>query len=89
MSNPPPRGDTFAFPGWRVEDGDLRAAHFFATHAMQAVPLAGWLSAAALPPPAARGVLWLAAGAYTAWVAWLAYCAFVGADLPTILRMPF
>ncbi|MEL7117675.1 MAG: hypothetical protein AAGP08_19165, partial [Pseudomonadota bacterium] len=29
--------------GWSTEVGDLRVAHFFATHAMHAVPLAAWL----------------------------------------------
>jgi hypothetical protein len=32
-----------AIMGWSRDGGDLRVAHFFATHAMQAVPLAGLL----------------------------------------------
>jgi len=28
--------------GWMREAGDLRVAHFFATHAMHFVPFAGW-----------------------------------------------
>jgi hypothetical protein len=29
--------------GWSTKDPDLRPAHFFALHMMQAAPLAGWL----------------------------------------------
>ena len=35
--------------GWSLSVGDLRPAHFFATHMMQAVPLAGVLAARVLP----------------------------------------
>jgi hypothetical protein len=31
--------------GWLRYAGDLRVAHFFATHALHFVPLAGWLIA--------------------------------------------
>ncbi|MEM7662554.1 MAG: hypothetical protein AAF292_09920 [Pseudomonadota bacterium] len=30
--------------GWTRQGGDLRVAHFFATHIMQVVPIAGWLA---------------------------------------------
>lgn len=39
--------------GWSRTGGDLRVPHFFATHLMQAVPLAGWL-ADRLAPAQAR-----------------------------------
>lgn len=55
--------------GWSREAGDLRVAHFFASHALHAVPLVGWLVAGRLPDGAARGVVWLAALAYVALVA--------------------
>lgn len=32
------------FSGWSRSGGDLRVPHFFATHLMQALPLAGWLA---------------------------------------------
>jgi hypothetical protein len=32
------------FVGWSTTGGDLRVPHFFATHLMQALPLAGWLA---------------------------------------------
>ena len=33
-----------ALVGWSTTGGDLRVPHFFATHLMQALPLAGWLA---------------------------------------------
>ena len=40
------RSDANGLPifGWARDGGDLRVAHFFATHLMQAVPLAGYLA---------------------------------------------
>ncbi|MFN0024446.1 MAG: hypothetical protein ACKVS5_11170 [Parvularculaceae bacterium] len=35
-------GGIFLF-GWSTANGDLRPAHFFALHMMQAAPIAGWL----------------------------------------------
>ena len=39
------RSDVAGLPltGWSTTGGDLRVPHFFATHLMQALPLAGWL----------------------------------------------
>lgn len=39
--------------GWSLSVGDFRPAHFFATHMMQAVPLAGMLATRVLPAAAA------------------------------------
>ena len=56
--------------GWSMTDPDLRPAHFFALHMMQAAPLAGWLgdrvgprtgSAAAFAAAAVFGMLSIAA----------------------------
>ncbi len=48
------------FLGWSTTGGDLRVPHFFATHLMQALPLAGWL-ADLLLPARARTLVWAAA----------------------------
>jgi hypothetical protein len=55
--------------GWSRTGGDLRVAHFWALHSMQALPLFGWLAARALArhrPLASVCVVWLAAGLYAA-----------------------
>lgn len=57
-----------AFFGWSREAGDLRVAHFFATHAMHAVPLIGLFAAALLDAGAGRRVVWAAGAAYAAFV---------------------
>lgn len=58
-----------ALTGWSRDGGDLRVAHFFATHAMHFIPLAGWLLARAVGPTALVPVR-LAVLAYTGFVAW-------------------
>ena len=52
--------------GWQRDGGDLRAAHFLATHAMQVVPVAGLALARLLPRR--RAAVWAAAGLYAAFV---------------------
>ncbi len=54
--------------GWSRDAGDLRVAHFLATHALHFVPVAGLLAARLLPAQASRAV-WLAAALYAALVA--------------------
>ena len=46
--------------GWSRDAGDLRVAHFLATHALHAIPLAGLF--------ASRSVVWASATAYVALV---------------------
>jgi hypothetical protein len=67
--------------GWSRDAGDLRVAHFLATHAMHAIPLAGLAAAALLPPLAATRAVWAAA---------LALAALVGLTFAQALRgQPF
>jgi hypothetical protein len=51
--------------GWSREVGDLRLPHFFATHAMHVLPLAGWAAIRLLPQALAVPAVWLAAIAFT------------------------
>lgn len=53
--------------GWSRDAGDLRVAHFLATHALHFVPVAG-LVAVWLVPAQARRLVWLAAGTFAALV---------------------
>jgi hypothetical protein len=53
-------GDRLPLIGWSREVGDLRAPHFFATHALHAIPLAGFTGS--------RALVIAAAAAYTAFV---------------------
>lgn len=63
---------------WSREVGDLRTAHFFATHALHALPIAGLIAGRALSPTIARATVWLSAAAYAALVAFAMVQAFQG-----------
>jgi hypothetical protein len=64
------RSDAGGLPlfGWSRDGGDLRVAHFFATHAMHFVPAAA-LAAGLLLGPTRRWPAWAAAAALVALVA--------------------
>jgi hypothetical protein len=62
----PVTGARLPVMGWSREVGDLRVAHFLATHALHAVPLAGLASARLWP--GARGPVIAAGAAYAALV---------------------
>lgn len=57
-----------ALTGWSLSSGDLRVAHFLATHMMQAVPFAALLAAYALPDRAQRPVVFGVAALWALWV---------------------
>ena len=64
--------------GWSRSGGDLRVAHFFATHAMHVIPLTGFLAARLLPEAPARAVVHTSAAAFIAFVAFVFLQAWNG-----------
>lgn len=68
---------TLALLGWARDGGDLRVSHFFATHALHFVPLAGLLLAACLGTRAIWAIRSFAF-AYTAFVAFVFLQALAG-----------
>ncbi|GAB3839799.1 hypothetical protein [Hymenobacter jeollabukensis] len=68
--------------GWSTRHGDLRAAHFLGLHALQALPLAGWLLGRRVAGRAAQ-TLGVAAVAllYAGAVGWLFWHAMQGLPL--------
>ncbi len=67
-----------ALMGWARAGGDLRVAHFFATHAMHALPLFGLTASRLLAPAAGRLAVWLFSGLYTAGVLYTFSAALAG-----------
>jgi uncharacterized membrane protein (DUF441 family) len=56
------RSDAHGLPlvGWSTTGGDLRVPHFFATHLMEVLPVAGWIGDRLLPRRA-RALVWATA----------------------------
>jgi len=75
-------GATVPVIGWSREVGDLRAPHFFATHAMHAFPVVGVLAGALLPKRLASPAVWAFAVVFTVFIT----ASFAGAlaGLPLI-----
>ena len=66
--------------GWSTRAGDLRAAHFLGMHALQALPLLGWVCSRWLPRRAV-GLTWAGAALYAGAVAGLFMLAVAGRPL--------
>lgn len=74
----PTTGSSLAVLGWSREVGDLRVAHFFATHALHVLPVVGLIASRTLSPDRARGAVIAAAPAYAALVLLTMLQAFQG-----------
>ena len=66
--------------GWSTHAGDLRVAHFLGMHALQALPLLGWVLSRALPQQA-TALTWTGAALYAGAVAGLFMMALAGRPL--------
>ncbi len=64
---PPPGFERLPFTGWSLVGGDLRVAHFLATHMMQVVPLAAFILGRAAPPAFAISGTFLFAAIWSGW----------------------
>lgn len=74
----PTTNESLPILGWSREVGDLRTGHFFATHALHALPIIGLIAARALTHSTARATVWLSSAAYCALVAFAMVQAFQG-----------
>lgn len=88
----PPAGLGLPVFGWHGH-GDLRPAHFLGMHAQQALPIAGWLLAMAMPGQdpgtqrtRSRALWWITAGLFSLW-AWAMVRGLHGAQW-TLPPMP-
>lgn len=77
----PMTGQRLAIMGWSHEVGDLRVAHFLATHALHALPIFGFVVSRILPRSVATLAVWAGAAAFTALV--------VGTMLQALAGQPF
>jgi hypothetical protein len=64
--------------GWSRDGGDLRVAHFFATHAMHIIPAFGWVVARLLPVRGAQRAVWIFSIGFSAMIALVLAQAIMG-----------
>ncbi|WP_305988196.1 hypothetical protein [Roseibium sp. MMSF_3544] len=60
VGTPSADAGTLPLVGWSTEVGDLRPAHFLSLHAMQVLPLFGWLLDRRMPGHARKGIVLIA-----------------------------
>ena len=60
----PVTGARVPLMGWSREVGDLRVAHFLATHALHVLPVVGWLAARRAGEATGTLAVWMAAAGY-------------------------
>jgi len=76
--------------GWRMLGGDLRAVHFFATHALHVIPAAGFVVSRVFKQGAGIWINRLIVLVYAGLIVHLGIGIVTrGADLPEIFRSPF
>lgn len=66
--------------GWSRTGGDLRIAHFFSLHALQALPLMGWVALRSMRERA-QAVVWVGAALYLGWIVYTFTQALAGRPL--------
>jgi hypothetical protein len=78
----PTQGAALPLLGWSREVGDLRVAHFFATHALHVVPLFGVAALALRQDSHRRALVWAGAGAFAAFTIFTFVQALSGRSFP-------
>ncbi len=73
------------FLGWSRDGGDLRVAHFFASHGMHFIPAIGYAAARSLRPRVAQTAVILASALFVGFVAYAFVEALQGKPFMTLL----
>jgi hypothetical protein len=80
-----PNAGSFNLLGWSRQGGDLRVAHFFATHAMHFVPLFGFGIARLLPSRQAMVAVWIFSALFAGFVGYTFFEAVQGKPFLSLL----